>query len=118
MTRSSGLLLGEILEAIALLRQYTAGFDFEQFAKNTEKQDAVMRRLEIIGEAVKRLPDELKSRRPTIPWKDIAGARDVLVHEYFRVDLAMTWGMVHQDLASLETAVESLLREIETEGDA
>jgi uncharacterized protein with HEPN domain len=77
-----------------------------------------MRRLEIIGEAVKRLPDDLKSRRPKIPWRDIAGARDVLVHEYFRVDLAMAWDMVHQDLASLETEVESLLKELQGEGDA
>jgi uncharacterized protein with HEPN domain len=91
MSKGVVILLGEILEAIDLLRRYTDGLDYAEFADNVEKQDSVMRRLEIIGEAVKGIPDELRAKYPDVPWRDIAGARDVLIHEYFRVDLEMAW---------------------------
>ncbi|MDF1522250.1 MAG: DUF86 domain-containing protein [Trueperaceae bacterium] len=113
MSRSVDILLGEILMAIDLLRQYTAGMDFASFATNVEKQDSVVRRLEIIGEAVKGIPIEVRAAYPKVPWRDIAGARDVLVHEYFRVDLAMAWNMVQKDLPVLETQVLRMLDELE-----
>jgi len=109
VNRGVDILLGEILEAIELLRQYTTGQSFDEFAANVEKQDSVIRRLEIIGEAVKGIPDELRAKHPSVPWRDIAGARDVLVHEYFRVDLAMAWDMVHKDLPVLEAEVRRML---------
>ncbi len=98
--------------AIDLLRRYTEGLDFEAFATNVEKQDSVVRRLEIIGEAVKGIPSEVRAAYPDVPWRDIAGARDVLVHEYFRVDLAMAWNMVQKDLPVLETHVRRMLDEL------
>ncbi|MCA1789560.1 MAG: DUF86 domain-containing protein [Thioalkalivibrio sp.] len=104
--------MGEILEAIALLRRYTDGLDYDEFAGNVEKQDAVIRRLEIIGEAVKGIPDDMRAEYPDVPWRDIAGARDVLIHEYFRVDLEMAWEMVQQDLPLLEVEVRRMLLEI------
>jgi uncharacterized protein with HEPN domain len=94
MTRGIGILLEEILEAIGLLRQYSAGLTYEEFAENVEKQDSVTRRLEIIGEAAKGIPEHLRAKYPDVPWRDITGARDVLVHEYFRIDLEMAWDMV------------------------
>ncbi len=112
MSRSVDILLGEILMAIELLRRYTAGLDFESFATNVEKQDSVVRRLEIIGEAVKGIPSEVRAAYPDVPWRDIAGARDVLVHEYFRVDLAMAWNMVQKDLPVLEMHVRRMLDEL------
>ena len=108
MTRGVDLLLSEILEAIALLRRYTDGVSYDEFIDDVEKQDSVVRRLEIIGEAVKGIPDDLRARYAGVPWRDIAGARDVLVHEYFRVDLAMTWDMVHKDLPKLEAEVKRM----------
>lgn len=73
------------------------------------RQDAVLRTLEIIGEAVKKISDETRQRRPEIPWKRIAGLCDRLVHGYFGVDLALVWVVVDRDLSALSEAVEALL---------
>lgn len=112
MSRGIEILLGEILDAIALVRDYTEGLDFDAFAANVEKQDAVIRRLEIIGEAAKGVPDEVRARHSAVPWRDIAGARDILIHEYFRVDLEMAWVMVRKDLPLLEAEVRGILQEL------
>ena len=112
MSRGIEILLGEILNAIALLRDYTEGLDFDAFAANVEKQDSVIRRLEIIGEAVKGVPDHLRVKHSAVPWRDIAGARDILIHEYFRVDLELAWDMVRKDLPLLESEVRSILQEL------
>ncbi|MDX2206119.1 MAG: DUF86 domain-containing protein [Gemmatimonadales bacterium] len=111
MSRGIDILLGEILDAIALLRDYTEGLDFAAFAANIEKQDSVIRRLEIIGEAVKGVPDDVRAKHSAVPWRDIAGARDILIHEYFRVDLEMAWDMVRKDLPLLEVEVRNILQE-------
>jgi len=111
MTRGAGILLEEILEAIGLLQQYTAGLTFEEFAEDVKTQDSVTRRLEIIGEAAKGIPEGLRSKYPSVPWRDITGARDVLVHEYFRIDLEMAWDMVRDDLPALEKEVRRILAE-------
>jgi uncharacterized protein with HEPN domain len=73
------------------------------------RQDAVIRKMEIIGEAVKRLSDATKQRRPEIPWRQIAGMRDRLTHGYFGVDLGLVWMVVARDLKALEAAVAALL---------
>lgn len=91
MTRSTRVLLGDILEAAELLEHYTAGLTREAFAANIEKQDAVAGRLEIIGEVVKRLPEDLREQYPDVAWREIAGARDVIVHQYFRIDVELVW---------------------------
>jgi uncharacterized protein with HEPN domain len=102
-------LLAEILEAIQRIEQYTTALTFEQFSANAEKQDAVLRRLTIIGEAVKGLPTELRERHPSVRWKEIAGARDMLVHEYFRADLELTWEMVREDLPELASHIHDVM---------
>lgn len=75
----------------------------------------MIRRLEIIGEAVKGIPDELRAAYPDTPWSDIAGARDVLIHEYFRVDLELAWEMVKDDLPPLAEVVGRMLQELPAE---
>jgi len=112
VSRSVAILFDEILAAIDLLHRYTQGMDFEAFKSNVEKQDAVMRRLEIIGEAVKGIPSDVRAAYPEVPWRDIAGARDVLIHEYFRVDLVMAWNMVQRDLPLLERHVRRMVTDL------
>jgi uncharacterized protein with HEPN domain len=111
MPRDSSVHLEDILGAIAKTRRYTSGLSGETFARDDKTVDAVVRNLEVIGEAVKRLPPELRARRSDIEWQRIAGLRDILIHEYFGVDVDILWDVIVNKLPALEHAVESLLRE-------
>lgn len=83
-----------ILDAITRIEEYTAGIEYKDFIENPLVQDGVIRQIEIIGEATKRLFDEIKKRHLDIPWKDMAGMRDKLIHDYFGVDIDAVWGTV------------------------
>ncbi|MEM0171820.1 MAG: DUF86 domain-containing protein [Conexivisphaerales archaeon] len=83
--------LRHILDAISKIEKFTEGVTKEIFFENVEKQYAVLRALEIIGEATKNLSRELKKKHREVPWKDIAGMRDKLIHEYFGVNLELVW---------------------------
>ena len=97
-----------VRDAIERIRSYTSeGRD--AFMADTRTQDAVIRNIEIIGEAVKRLSEDSRSRRPDIPWSQIAGMRDVLIHHYFGVKLETVWEVVDQNLSPLRVAVEDVL---------
>ncbi|OGD87944.1 hypothetical protein A3J17_00510 [Candidatus Curtissbacteria bacterium RIFCSPLOWO2_02_FULL_40_11] len=109
MQRDIGLYLDDILESIEKIEEYTHDLSEEEFSRNTETQDAVLRRLAIIGEAVKHLPEDLKEKHKQIPWKQIAGARDIFVHEYFGVGIERVWETIQEDLPELKKVVEEII---------
>jgi uncharacterized protein with HEPN domain len=102
-----GLFLTHILEAIADIESFVVE-GREHFMADRKTQSAVARQLEIIGEAVKNLSAELTAREPGVPWRLIAGARDRLIHGYFKVDLDAVWAMVEQDLPALRENVRRI----------
>lgn len=105
------LYLGHIREAIQDIQRY-ATIGRESFMTDRMRQDAIIRKLEVIGEAVKHLSDGTKQRRPEISWRRVAGMRDRLTHDYFGVDLSLVWVVVEQELPNLQSAVEELLSEV------
>ena len=99
----------ESMESINLIEVYTVRISKEDFLKSEQIQDAVMRRLEIIGEASKKIPATIKAQHPDIPWREMAGMRDILVHEYFGVDLELTWTTVKGSLPDLKQQLSSII---------
>jgi uncharacterized protein with HEPN domain len=106
------LYLKHILDAIDKVNTYIA-VGREVFISSSHWQDAVIRQLEIIGEATKRLSKQLCSRHSEVPWRRIAGLRDVLIHDYMGVDVAAVWEITQKNLPPLRLQLESILRELE-----
>lgn len=111
MKNGVAVILLHTRDALTLVLEY-AKVGEEEFRRDVRTQDAVLRRLEIVGEAVKRLPAEFRDAHPSVPWKRIAGFRDVAIHHYDRVDLDRVWALVRQDVPGLLAEVQRLLREI------
>jgi uncharacterized protein with HEPN domain len=97
--------LKHILDAILNVEKFIEGINKETFLGNVEKQYAVLRGLEIIGETVKNLSEELKEKHPNIPWKEIAGMRDKLIHQYFGVNLDLVWETINTKLPELKSQI-------------
>ncbi|MBI4388763.1 MAG: DUF86 domain-containing protein [Nitrospinae bacterium] len=100
--RAAGLLIEDICEAIEKIGRYVAGMTRETFLSDEKTSDAVARNLEIIGEAANRLPENIKTKYPDIPWRKITGLRHRIVHEYFDVDLEIVWKIVRDDLPAFK----------------
>ena len=111
MKKDSKVFLTHILESIELIQEYSKKAPETKFHKDRFLQDAIIRRLEIIGEAVKNLPTSFKAKHPDIPWRQMAGMRDVLIHEYFDVDLFLTWKVVKQELPLVQKKLSEILSE-------
>jgi uncharacterized protein with HEPN domain len=110
--RRLNVYLEDIVESIKLIEDFVSGISQSAFEANIEKQDAVIRRLAIIGEAVKNVPDDIRAKYPEVPWRDAAGLRDVVVHEYFGVSLEVIWGVAVRELPLLKEQVLRIQEEL------
>lgn len=100
----------DILESIRRIEEYTKGMSYDQFRENQLVTDAVIRNLEVIGEAVKNISSETKKKYPDIEWKKIAGIRDILIHEYFGINLEIIWDVVVNKVPELKESISDIVR--------
>lgn len=112
MKKDPLIFLKHIMECIELIEKYTKKLTKRKFLENTKTQDAVIRRIEVIGEASKNIPQSVKNKYPGIPWRKIAGMRDILTHEYFGVDLHLTWNVAQKDIPKLKRKIVQIIKSI------
>ena len=109
VSRDWRLYAQDIAERCRRVELYVAGLDFAAFVADDKTVDAVLRNLEIIGEAAKRLPKEVTAEYPEIPWSEVCGFRDVLAHQYFKVSASIIWNAVEKELTGLKAAADGIL---------
>ena len=103
------LFVEDILESIGLIEDYVKGMDFNEFKKDRKTIDAVVRNFEIIGEASRNIPEEIKNKYPDIDWKGMIGLRNRIAHEYFGVNLTIIWNILKNDLPLLKEKIKRIL---------
>lgn len=108
MSRNYKHLINDIITEINNIEEFTKGLEYEDLIKDIKTKYAVIRSLEIIGEAVKNIPDDIKDKHKVIPWKRIAGMRDKLIHAYFGIDDDMLWQTIKEDIPNLKHMIEQL----------
>ena len=108
MTREILVYIEDMLDSIDLIVKYTGNLSMKQFEEDTLIQDAVCRRLEIIGESAKNIPADMREKFSDIPWRDIAGLRDVISHAYFNVVVSRIWNVIENDLPELKEKVSKV----------
>lgn len=115
MKRDLRLFIGDILDSIKRIESFSKGLTKEKLEKDELYQSAIIRQIEIIGEAVKNIPDSFRNRYSEIPWQKIAGMRDVIIHGYFRVDLETVWRVIKKDLPDLKNKISKIKTDLERE---
>ena len=113
MKRDITLFIEDIFESITRIESFSKGLSKERFEKDELRQSAIVRQLEIIGEAVKNLPNSFRKKYPKVRWEGVAGFRDVLTHGYFRVDLNLVWKIMQEDLPDLKEEILKIKKDLE-----
>ena len=113
MKKNSKIFLTHILNSINLVEEYLKGKSKLDFFNSIQLQDSVIRRIEIIGEAIKNIPNDIKKNYNQIPWKEITGMRDILIHQYFGVDLDLTWQVIDKDLPKLKKQISDISKKMD-----
>jgi len=108
MKKDDSVYLRHILDAISRIEEYTRGVEYEDFMDDHLIQDGVIRQIEIIGEATKRLSRAIREKHSEIPWKDMAGMRDKLIHDYLGVDIDAVWDTVKRDVPTMKNKLEDI----------
>jgi len=111
--RDVKLYVRDILEAIKAIEKFVEGMDFESFKEDDKTSSAVIRKFEIIGEATKNIPQSIKEKYPHIPWKEMAGFRDKLIHFYFGIKYDIVWDTIKLRLPELKKNIERVLKDLE-----
>ena len=112
MKKDPTVYLGHMLDSVLAVESYLVGVRKPSFMKDQKLQDAVVRRLEIIGEAAKRVTEKVRESDASIPWKQICGMRDVLVHDYAFVDMNVVWPVAKREIPKLKKSIQALIKEL------
>ncbi len=116
MVKSPQPFLAHIKQAIVLIEEYLGNYSYSQFEKDQKTQDAIIRQLEIIGEAASKLEEEFRNNYSEIPWREIVDFRNVLIHDYWEIDLDLVWKVATEEIRELKNALSSIkLASIKTE---
>ncbi len=113
MNKETSVFLKHIRDSIGYINEYTKGKSEQEFLDSAVTQDAVMRRLAVIGEAAKNIPHSLREKHSGVEWKAVVGLKNVLVHEYFGVDMKVIWHIVKDDMPKLNAEILRMLKETE-----
>ena len=111
MPREYKFYLEDILESISKIDEYIENMDYDELIADNRTIDAIVRNLEVIGEAAKNIPSEIRDKYPNIEWKKIAGIRDILIHAYFTIDLEILWDIVKNKLPDLKEGISVVLND-------
>ena len=117
MKKDPKVFIEHIIECIELIEEYTRNATKETYFKSRQLQDSVIRRIEVIGEAAKNIPQEIKDKYYQIPWKRISGMRDILVHEYWGIDLNLTWNVATQEMQNFKKSILEIKKDLKAKDD-
>ncbi|MCZ7399524.1 MAG: DUF86 domain-containing protein [Candidatus Methanoperedens sp.] len=112
MKKDDIVYLRHILDAISRIEEYIKGLNYDDFMDNHLVQDGVVRQIEIVGEATKRVSTEMREKYPDIPWRKMSGMRDKLIHDYLGVDLDAVWDTVEKDIPVLKDEIQTVIKEL------